>query len=220
MTTLAPLTTTPNPNLPSAENYDASALGQDDFLTLMTAQLQNQDPFEPMENGDFLAQMAQFSTVSGIETLNETATDISTQIGGNHLSDAASMLGREVLVPGTVAVPGPEGDIRGMASLGGAAAAVTIRYTDAETYETLHVQELGAQPAGDIDFAWTDPPANVVADRRSVRITVEADGVETVTPHVYARVDGVTLPASDTEDLLFNVEGYGLYSSLEINTFR
>ena len=41
-------------------------LGQSDFLKLMTTQLQNQDPFSPMENGDFIAQMAQFSTVTGI----------------------------------------------------------------------------------------------------------------------------------------------------------
>ena len=45
-------------------------LGQEDFLKLMTTQLQNQDPFAPMENGDFIAQMAQFSTVSGIKDVN------------------------------------------------------------------------------------------------------------------------------------------------------
>ena len=42
------------------------SLGQEDFLKLMTTQLQNQDPFAPMENGEFIAQMAQFSTVTGI----------------------------------------------------------------------------------------------------------------------------------------------------------
>ena len=45
-------------------------LGQSDFLKLMTTQLQNQDPFAPMDNGDFIAQMAQFSTVTGIEEVN------------------------------------------------------------------------------------------------------------------------------------------------------
>ena len=47
-------------------------LGQDEFLKLMTTQLQNQDPFAPMDNGDFIAQMAQFSSVSGINQLNDT----------------------------------------------------------------------------------------------------------------------------------------------------
>ena len=53
------------------ERGSSDKLGQDDFLQLMTAQLQNQDPFAPMENGDFIAQMAQFSTVSGIEQINK-----------------------------------------------------------------------------------------------------------------------------------------------------
>ena len=47
-------------------------LGQSDFLKLMTTQLQNQDPFSPMENGDFIAQMAQFSTVTGIAEMGES----------------------------------------------------------------------------------------------------------------------------------------------------
>ena len=48
------------------KNESKSRLGQEEFLTLMTAQLQNQDPIAPMDNGDFIAQMAQFSTVTGI----------------------------------------------------------------------------------------------------------------------------------------------------------
>ena len=47
-----------------------NSLGQEDFLKLMTTQLQNQDPFAPMDNGDFIAQMAQFSTVTGITEIN------------------------------------------------------------------------------------------------------------------------------------------------------
>ena len=47
-------------------------LGQDQFLKLMTTQLQNQDPFKPMENGEFLSQMAQFGTVSGIQGLQDS----------------------------------------------------------------------------------------------------------------------------------------------------
>ena len=47
-------------------------LGQSDFLKLMTTQLQNQDPFSPMENGDFIAQMAQLSTVTGIADMGES----------------------------------------------------------------------------------------------------------------------------------------------------
>ena len=54
-------------------------LGQKDFLKLMTAQMQNQDPFSPMENADFVAQMAQFSTVTGIDQVNDTLENLSDQ---------------------------------------------------------------------------------------------------------------------------------------------
>ena len=55
-------------------------LGQTDFLKLMTAQLQNQDPFAPMDNGDFIAQMAQFSSVAGISKMSETMSGIADQM--------------------------------------------------------------------------------------------------------------------------------------------
>ena len=54
----------------AAKGNKKTALGQEDFLKLMTTQLQNQDPFAPMDNGDFIAQMAQFSTVTGITEIN------------------------------------------------------------------------------------------------------------------------------------------------------
>ena len=56
----------------NAATKPKSSLGQEDFLKLMTTQLQNQDPFAPMENGEFIAQMAQFSTVTGITEMGET----------------------------------------------------------------------------------------------------------------------------------------------------
>ena len=59
------------------KQVEKNTLGQEDFLKLMTTQLQNQDPFAPMENGDFIAQMAQFSTVTGITDMSETLKGLS-----------------------------------------------------------------------------------------------------------------------------------------------
>ncbi|MEM9435489.1 MAG: flagellar hook capping FlgD N-terminal domain-containing protein [Pseudomonadota bacterium] len=199
---------------------DSASLGQADFLALMTAQLQNQDPFEPMENGDFLAQMAQFSTVSGIETLNETMEEISLGLNGNRLTEAASMLGHSVLVPGTVARADASGDIRGAVSLSEAADSVTIRYTDPTTFETLHVDELGAQPAGQLEFAWEALPAELSATRSPVRISVEAEGAGSPQTYVYSQIEGVSMPDTASGDLLFTVEDYGLFSALEIDKIR
>ena len=51
---------------------DRTKLGQSDFLKLMTTEIQNQDPFHPVQNSDFIAQMAQFSSVTGLDQLNQS----------------------------------------------------------------------------------------------------------------------------------------------------
>jgi flagellar basal-body rod modification protein FlgD len=194
-------------------------LGQQDFLTLMTAQLQNQDPFAPMENGEFLAQMAQFSTVAGLETVNETLGAISGQIGGNRIATASSLLGQRVLVPGSLARPDGDGVVQGVADLPQAASAVTVTYSDAETGAVLHRQQMGAQPAGLMGFEWRDAPPALVEARGAVRVAVQAEGAAPASPFVYARVVGVQLPGTG-QDLTLDVEDYGLRSSLEITSIR
>jgi len=78
-------------------------LGQSDFLKLMTTQLQNQDPFAPMENAEFIAQMAQFSTVTGITEMGTELKAIAEQLGEFRIATAANLLGSSVMVPGNYA---------------------------------------------------------------------------------------------------------------------
>ena len=74
-----------------------STLGQADFLKLMTAQLQNQDPNAPMDNGQFLGQMAQFSTVSSMGEMANQFKALADQMASNRLLSSGSMIGRSVL---------------------------------------------------------------------------------------------------------------------------
>ncbi len=194
-------------------------LGQQDFLTLMTAQLQNQDPFAPMENGEFLAQMAQFSTVAGLDRVNTTLSEIGSQIGGNRIATASSLLGQQVLVPGSLARPDAAGGVHGVADLQEAASAVTVIYSDAETGAELHRQDMGAQPAGLMGFDWDGLPPEIVTSRGAVRVAIQVDGDTPAEPFVYARVVGVQMPESG-QDMTLRVEDYGLRSSLEITDIR
>ena len=73
-----------------AEVERTSTLGQDDFLRLMTTQLMNQDPLQPMENGEFLAQMAQFSTVNGITEMNTSIQSMADSFTSQRLMQASS----------------------------------------------------------------------------------------------------------------------------------
>ena len=69
-----------------------NSLGQEDFLKLMTTQLQNQDPFAPMENGDFIAQMAQFSTVTGITEMSNNMKALNDKIDSFRIATASQYL--------------------------------------------------------------------------------------------------------------------------------
>ena len=75
-------------------------LGQEDFLRLIVAQIQNQDPFEPVENGAFIGQLAQFGTVDGVNNLNESFAEFSQGITNSQALNAAGLIGKSVDVEG------------------------------------------------------------------------------------------------------------------------
>ncbi|SPF80113.1 flagellar hook assembly protein FlgD [Pseudoprimorskyibacter insulae] len=209
-------------DLAPAAKGGTSELGQQDFLTLMTAQLKNQDPFSPMENGEFLAQMAQFSTVSGLDTINETLQGLSEQMGGDRILTSASLLGKQVLVTGTTARPDADGQIIGTVDLP-SAGDVQIRYSDATTGQPLATQDMGNQSQGAMEFAWSDVPQSIRDARSAVKVSVVLSGdsgTSLVTPQVYARVTGVRVPAAGETDFNVQVEDYGLKNSMEISSLR
>ena len=89
-------------------------LGSDDFLALMVAQLENQDPTKPMDNMQFIAQLAQFGSVSGIQELNQGFAGLSSALTGNQALQAASLVGRDVVTDTNLAtlreVSGADGE--------------------------------------------------------------------------------------------------------------
>ncbi|WDS36853.1 flagellar hook capping FlgD N-terminal domain-containing protein [Pseudoxanthomonas sp.] len=83
------------------ENTQKDKLGQADFLMMMTQQLKNQDPLNPMDNGAFLAQLAQISTVQGLSDLNKKADQFLGVNGSDQALRGAALIGRQVEVPGS-----------------------------------------------------------------------------------------------------------------------
>jgi len=128
-------------------------LGQAEFLELMTSQLKFQDPLKPMENGDFLAQMAQFGTVSGINDLNANFNSMAASFQSNQALQASTLVGRQVLVPAESGFLQNESDMKGAIDLEQPASAITITVKN-DAGQVVHRQELGQQEAGLVDFAW------------------------------------------------------------------
>ncbi|MDE1555445.1 MULTISPECIES: flagellar hook assembly protein FlgD [Comamonas] len=134
---------------------------QDQFLTLLVAQLQNQDPTNPMDNSQLTSQMAQISTVSGIEKLNSTVESVSSQLASMQMLQGVSMIGRTVLSEGNqlglAASEDEEGNIKlsGTAAfdLEGSASNVTVTITDANG-KIVDTIEMGSAQAGRNYFTW------------------------------------------------------------------
>lgn len=201
----------------------SGALGQQDFLTLMLAQLRNQDPLQPMENGEFLAQLAQFSTVSGIEKVNDTLSSMGEGMGGDfRIATAANLLGHEVLVPGNIARPSKDGSVNGVVDLPANASSVVVSYSNATTGALLHSQTFADQPKGLMGFSWSDLPPGMADARSPVRITVSAtttEGTAQVGPSVFARVLSAST-GTTAADMTLQVEDYGALNALEVETVR
>ncbi|MEQ8207860.1 MAG: flagellar hook capping FlgD N-terminal domain-containing protein, partial [Woeseia sp.] len=98
---------------PSADNSARTELGQEAFMTLMMAQFRNQDPFEPMDNGDFLGQLAQFGTVSGIDELNGAFSGLQSSIQSDQALQAAGLVGRTVLAESDIGTVSNGGGVAG-----------------------------------------------------------------------------------------------------------
>jgi len=171
-------------------------LGQAEFLNLMITQLKNQDPFSPMENGDFIAQMAQFSSVTGLAELQQSFDKLATSLQSNQALQASSLVGRTVLVPSTEGTLSAGTTLRGAIELGASSGAVGVTIKDASG-QVIRRLELGPQSAGRVNFNW-DGLANDGQAAPAGRYFVSADAAingNTVALKTLmsASVDSVTL---------------------------
>ncbi len=195
---------------PPPENKAQDELGQEDFFTLMIAQFQNQDPFEPMDNGEFLGQLAQFSTVSGIDSLNSGFDDLSGALRDEQALQASNLVGRTVLAVSDSAFYNGESSVNGALELS-ASGFVQIDITDASG-QLVQRLDLGQQPAGQARFAWDGRMSDgEMADSGEYRLSarvVRGQEVESLATLVEGRVDSVTL-GQFGGSMALNLEGGG-----------
>lgn len=138
----------------SGSGLVSAAEMQERFLKLLVAQINNQDPLNPMDNAQMTSQMAQINTVSGIQQLNETLQGFASQFAAMQLLQATSLVGRDVLLPGNALT---RDAATGMASsafdLAEDAQRVRIEIL-APSGELLGTLDAGALGAGRHSFSW------------------------------------------------------------------
>lgn len=186
-------------------------LGQEDFLRLMITQFRNQDPFKPMENGDFLGQIAQFGTVSGIQELQGAFGTLSESLYSDQALQASGLVGRTVLARLDSGALAPGGDISGAVDVPAGTPSLKVEIVDASGQVVKHL-DLGSQSAGLVSFLWdgiTDDGELADPGLYKVEATVTADGgsfaAETL---IAAPVESVTL-ARAGNGLTLNLAGLG-----------
>ncbi len=128
-------------------------LGQTAFLELMIAQLNNQDPLSPKENGEFIAQLAQFSQVEGMERLNSNFDDFTSSFTSNQALQASSLVGRSVTVPSETGMTDMNGVLSGVIDVTESTNNVTMQIFD-DSGQLVDEISLGPQAAGEMVFRW------------------------------------------------------------------
>jgi|AACY02.2.fsa_nt_gi flagellar basal-body rod modification protein FlgD len=204
-------------NVPKAKDQ----LGQEDFLKLMTTQLQNQDPFAPMENGEFIAQMAQFSTVTGITSMDESLKNVAAKLGETRIATATNMLGHSVLVPGKIARADDDGSVNGVIDLPSASTNVNVVFKS-QNGEIIDTINLGNQSSGLVGFAWHGAPKDMIENDEPIFVEAYANsgkGMEGVSSSIFAEV--LSSSAGDGDSgVMLDVRDYGTISANEVIKFR
>ena len=136
----------------SASNTDPQA-AQDRFLKLMVAQLNNQDPLNPMDNAELTTQMAQINTVSGIQQLNATLNAMSAQFSGLQALQSTSLIGRQAMVNGSTLSYGDDGMARGALLVQDAADSVQVEILGSGG-QVVDTVDMGGLAAGQYGFEW------------------------------------------------------------------
>lgn len=208
MSTIPAISSTSSNALSDPNSLDSIAATQDRFLKLLVTQMKNQDPLNPMDNSEVTSQMAQLSTVTGINKLTDLISGLSNSYSEAQSLQAASMIGHGVLAGGnTMQLAG--GSAIAAVDLPQAVDSLYVMIKDASG-ATVHSANLGAQSAGITSFQWdgsTDAGGAAPSGNYTYEVQAVAVGKTiTASPLAYGKVDSVTLGAQGVQ---LDVEGLG-----------
>lgn len=200
-------------------------LGQDDFFRLMVAQLNNQDPTKPLDNAEFLGQLAQFSTVNGIGDMNESFAGLVNNLFTSQAMMAAQLIDREVLIEAGFMLNATfdgDGPISGGFITNDVTRDVRVNIYD-ETGSLVNSIFVGDVEAGSHQFSWngTGMDGNSVPQGR---YGIVAEGfsngqVNALTMQQYNKINSVSVDRQNTSVLLHLDNGEDVTFS-QVSEFR
>jgi flagellar basal-body rod modification protein FlgD len=192
-----------------ADENENGMLTQADFFALLTQELSNQDPTEPVDNNEMISQMTAFSTTDGVQQLNDSFTDFASSMTSSQALQASSLVGRSVLVDDNV-FGMKEGDtVNGKIITDEDASNINI-YVENTKGEIIQKVPVGKMEAGESSFTWNGlnekgEPAPTGAYRFRVAGLVDGQASE-LQAMTYRKVDSVTL-AGAGGNIVLNLNG-------------
>lgn len=189
-------------------------LGQAEFLELMLAQMQNQDPFEPMENGEFVAQLAQFSSVTGLAEISESVATLSDVLLANQTLQASTMVGRSVLVESDRSQLPTSGALQASAELPIDAASAQVRVTGPNG-QLVRQFSISGEPGAIVSFSWdgiTDQGTAALPGSYRITATANNGSAEIDIPtFTQVQVVSVSIDPSGRGSLITTEDGQELH---------
>lgn len=186
-------------------------LGKTEFLELLVAQLNNQNPLDPQDNGEFVAQLAQFSTLEGIEKLNDSMGNILDGVHSSQALQASSLVGRKVILASEQAMVDTAETFKGSVLVPQSSSNVYVSVYD-DAGNVVSRINMGAQEAGNQSFMWDGKdsegkqlPPGKYRFKAEGSFNGKTEGLYTMLP---ANVDSVTLSPQGGE-MLLNLAGLG-----------
>ena len=198
---------TSNGSSTSSGSANGVTLGGTDFLTLMLAQLQNQDPTSPVDSNEFLSQLASLSEVQGINQLNTSFAALSNSLVSSQALQASSLLGHQALVTSSTASLATAGaTVNGAVSVPQTSSSVVLNITNSAGVLVQSIN-LGAQSAGLANFSWngqtsSGSAAPAGAYTQSAQVSGVSGGTAVTTQECFAALAEVRAAAAAIRELL------------------
>lgn len=210
MTSIIPSSVTEQYKLDTNTSAKATdELGQTEFLELMMAQLEFQDPMKPMDNGEFLGQMAQFSTVTGIEDMQKSIEQLAATYSSSQTLQSTQLVGQEVLIEDNQLTLSNEGEIGGSFELDASSGQVNLEIFNSAG-NIVNQTTLGEYPPGRHSFRWdglTTAGQRATAGDYTVSISAEQDDGFIAAPVLTSRVIDSVEFGNGTQTTLNTREG-------------
>ncbi|MFT7560572.1 MAG: flagellar basal-body rod modification protein FlgD [Flavobacteriales bacterium] len=215
------------------ESEPSKELGQDAFLELMITQMENQSPLDPQNNTEFISQLAQFSSVEGLDKLNNSFDSFSSNFVANQALQASSLVGTSVSVPAESTWLNPSGVVGVSTEIPASTGDVRVNIYSASG-ALVDSMNLGVQPAGSMVMRWDGMNAElngeelewesshaegVAAGEYSFEVLTNVEGEElALDTNLSANVNSVTVGADG--NLVLNLAGIGAVALSDVKQFN